>query len=132
MPDGLVRGRFYSQHARNAAARTWSCFHRAGRWHIPLRTHGSLSRLPVCGALHASILDVCHPGRLPGEPHTGTMALDLFLNPMAGMIEGFRSALLGRPFDIPALALALAVAAALFAGGVAYFEKVERRFADII
>lgn len=55
-----------------------------------------------------------------------------FLNPMAGMIEGFRSALLGRLFDLPALALALAVAAALFAGGVAYFEKVERRFADII
>jgi lipopolysaccharide transport system permease protein len=55
-----------------------------------------------------------------------------FLNPMAGMIEGFRSALLGRPFDLPALGLALAVSAALFAGGVAYFEKVERRFADII
>ena len=56
----------------------------------------------------------------------------LYLNPMAGLIEGFRSAFLGRPFDIPALAISLGVALVLFLVGVAYFEKVERRFADII
>jgi homopolymeric O-antigen transport system permease protein len=56
----------------------------------------------------------------------------LFLNPMAGLIEGFRSAFLGRPFDWPAIAISLAVAVAIFVVGVAYFEKVERRFADII
>jgi lipopolysaccharide transport system permease protein len=56
----------------------------------------------------------------------------LFLNPMAGFIEGFRSAFLGRPFDWLAIALSLAVAAVIFVIGVAYFEKVERRFADII
>lgn len=56
----------------------------------------------------------------------------LYLNPMAGLIEGFRSAFLARPFDVPALAISLGVALVLFLGGVAYFEKVERRFADII
>jgi lipopolysaccharide transport system permease protein len=56
----------------------------------------------------------------------------LFLNPMAGFIEGFRSAFLGLPFDWMAIAISLAVAAAVFAAGVAYFEKVERSFADII
>jgi lipopolysaccharide transport system permease protein len=56
----------------------------------------------------------------------------LFLNPMAGMIEGFRSAFLGRPFNFVALAISLGVAFVLFLAGVAYFEKVERRFADII
>jgi homopolymeric O-antigen transport system permease protein len=56
----------------------------------------------------------------------------LYLNPMAGLIEGFRSAFLGRPFDIPALALSLSGALVLFLVGIAYFEKVERRFADII
>jgi lipopolysaccharide transport system permease protein len=56
----------------------------------------------------------------------------LYLNPMAGLIEGFRSAFLDRPFDWPALAVSFAVALALFLIGVAYFEKVERRFADII
>jgi lipopolysaccharide transport system permease protein len=56
----------------------------------------------------------------------------LYLNPVAGLIEGFRSAFLASPFDIPALALSLGVALVLFLVGVAYFEKVERRFADII
>jgi lipopolysaccharide transport system permease protein len=55
-----------------------------------------------------------------------------YLNPMAGLIEGFRSAFLARPFDFGALALSFVVAVALFVAGVAYFEKVERRFADII
>jgi lipopolysaccharide transport system permease protein len=56
----------------------------------------------------------------------------LYLNPMAGVIEGFRSAFLGRPFDVPGILLSLAIAGMLFAAGTAYFGKVERRFADII
>jgi len=56
----------------------------------------------------------------------------LYLNPMTGVIEGFRSAFLGKPFDLRGLGVSLAVAVVIFAIGVAYFEKVERRFADII
>jgi len=56
----------------------------------------------------------------------------MFLNPMAGVIEAFRSAFLGRPFDLAAIGISLAIAVAIFIWGVAYFEKVERRFADII
>ena len=56
----------------------------------------------------------------------------LYLNPMTGLIEGFRSAFLGKPFDLGGLGISLAIGVALFALGVAYFEKVERRFADII
>jgi len=56
----------------------------------------------------------------------------LYLNPMAGLIEGFRSVFLGKAFDLPALAISMAVAVAVFLAGVLYFEKVERRFADII
>jgi lipopolysaccharide transport system permease protein len=56
----------------------------------------------------------------------------LYFNPMAGLIDGFRSVFLGRPFDIVALALSLGVALALFLVGIAYFEKAERRFADVI
>jgi len=56
----------------------------------------------------------------------------LYLNPMAGLIEGFRSAFLNQPFDPLGLSLSLGVAAAAFVGGVRYFKKVERRFADII
>ena len=56
----------------------------------------------------------------------------LYLNPMAGVIEGFRSAILGSPFDIPGMLVSFAIAATLFAAGISYFGKVERRFADII
>ena len=56
----------------------------------------------------------------------------LYLNPMTGLIEGFRSAFLGKPFDLPGLGLSSLLALAIFIAGVAYFEKVERRFADII
>lgn len=56
----------------------------------------------------------------------------LYINPMTGLVEGFRSAFLGKPFDLQGLAISFAIAIAVFAVGVAYFEKVERRFADII
>ncbi|MBI1284715.1 MAG: ABC transporter permease [Thiobacillus sp.] len=56
----------------------------------------------------------------------------LYLNPMTGLVEGFRSAFLDRPFDLTGLGISFAIAILLFLLGVAYFEKVERRFADII
>ncbi len=54
------------------------------------------------------------------------------LNPMVGLIEGFRSAFLGKPLDAGGLLISCLVALAMFIAGVLYFEKVERRFADII
>ena len=56
----------------------------------------------------------------------------MYLNPMTGLVEGFRSAFLGKPFDLTGLGISFAIALTLFAIGVAYFEKVERSFADII
>ncbi len=56
----------------------------------------------------------------------------MFLNPMTGLVEAFRAAFLGKAFDVGGIALSFAVAVTIFAIGVAYFERVERRFADII
>jgi lipopolysaccharide transport system permease protein len=56
----------------------------------------------------------------------------LYLNPMTGLVEGFRSSFLGKPFDLIGLGVSFAIAVVVFVIGVAYFEKVERRFADII
>ena len=63
---------------------------------------------------------------------TATQAFLLYLNPMTGLVEGFRAAFLGKPFDLLGLSISVAIAIVVFAIGVAYFEKVERRFADII
>ena len=55
------------------------------------------------------------------------------LNPMVGVIEGFRWALLGkeRP-DFSVIAVGLVVVVALLFGGLIYFKRTERYFADII
>jgi lipopolysaccharide transport system permease protein len=55
------------------------------------------------------------------------------LNPMTGVIEGFRSALLGTiPFPTGMVLLSLVVSLALFLTGLVYFKQVERHFADVI
>jgi lipopolysaccharide transport system permease protein len=56
----------------------------------------------------------------------------LFLNPAAGLIEGFRGALLGRPLDPGLTALSLAISVLLVLAGTAYFRRAERQFADVI
>lgn len=55
------------------------------------------------------------------------------LNPMAGVVEGFRWALLGKA-QSPGLLLAVSVAAVviLLAGGLFYFRRTESTFADIV
>ncbi len=54
------------------------------------------------------------------------------LNPMVGMIAGFRHALLGDPFPWVCFAVSAAVSLVMLVVGVLYFRRVERRFADII
>lgn len=58
----------------------------------------------------------------------------LALNPLTGVVEGFRWCLLGAEQSIywPGFALSLAVAAFLVLSGLWYFRKTERQFADVI
>lgn len=56
------------------------------------------------------------------------------LNPMVGVIDGFRWALLGGKFDLdPAsFALSLVIVVVLLVSGIWFFRKIERTFADLI
>lgn len=55
------------------------------------------------------------------------------LNPMVGVIEGFRWSILGMaPPDWTMIAVSFAVVAAIFVGGLYYFRTVEATFADVI
>jgi lipopolysaccharide transport system permease protein len=54
------------------------------------------------------------------------------LNPMAGMIAGFRASILGGPFPARVILVSAVSALLLFGAGVCYFLQVERRFADVI
>lgn len=56
------------------------------------------------------------------------------LNPMVGVIDGFRWAILGDEFAIylPGFFLSVGLVFLVFITGIWYFRKVERRFADVI
>jgi lipopolysaccharide transport system permease protein len=57
-----------------------------------------------------------------------------FLNPMVGVIDGFRWAILGDAFPVywPRLVLSSSLTLLIFIGGLFYFRKMERSFADVI
>jgi lipopolysaccharide transport system permease protein len=55
-----------------------------------------------------------------------------FVNPMAGVVEGFRWALVGTPWPGNEVFISLTISIVMLVGGVVYFEHAERRFADVI
>jgi lipopolysaccharide transport system permease protein len=56
------------------------------------------------------------------------------LNPMVGVIDGFRWAILGTSYDIyvPGFILSLTLVLFFLVTGIWYFRKMERTFADVI
>ncbi|MCP6759833.1 MAG: ABC transporter permease [Fischerella sp. CENA71] len=56
------------------------------------------------------------------------------LNPMVGVIDGFRWAILGGESQVyvPGFALSLVIVFLLLGSGIWYFRKMERTFADVI
>ncbi|NLG48562.1 MAG: ABC transporter permease [Chloroflexi bacterium] len=69
-------------------------------------------------------------GLIPGEYH-----FLLSLNPMTGVVEGFRWALLGSastPLSMPLLAVSVVIALAVLVSGAYFFRSTERSFADIV
>lgn len=56
----------------------------------------------------------------------------LSLNPMTGIIEGYRSSLFGRPFNWSALAISTGITLILLVYSSYSFRRMEKSFADII
>jgi len=54
------------------------------------------------------------------------------VNPMVGVIDGFRWAILGQPLHIQSFVLSVGVSIGLAILGLWYFRKTERTFADVI
>jgi len=72
---------------------------------------------------------IAYPSSLLSEPWRTIYGL----NPMAGVIEGFRWALLGSRISVgPLLAVSSVAAFLIMIGGAFYFRKMERTFADIV
>ena len=55
------------------------------------------------------------------------------LNPMAGVIEGFRWALLGKPSpEVGVMIVSTAVVCFVFVSGLIFFKNMEPTFADVV
>ena len=71
---------------------------------------------------------IAYPSSLLSEPWRTLYGL----NPMAGVVEGFRWALLGSHPPGPMLALSALVAVLLLVSGAYYFRRMEKTFADVV
>lgn len=72
---------------------------------------------------------IAYPSSLLKEPWRTIYGL----NPMAGVVEGFRWALLGSKITVgPLLVVSALMAVLILAGGAFYFRRMEKTFADIV
>jgi lipopolysaccharide transport system permease protein len=62
----------------------------------------------------------------------GNWGLLLAINPLVGLLEGFRWSLVGAPLPGPEALVSLASGIVVVASGVVYFGRAQRRFADLI
>ncbi len=85
--------------------------------------------VPFAIQLWLFITPIVYPSSSVAEPWRTLSAL----NPMVGVVEGFRWATLGTgnaPWDL--IGISAAAAVVLFLAGLAYFDRVERAFADYV
>jgi lipopolysaccharide transport system permease protein len=75
------------------------------------------------------VTPVIYPSRFAENPILQSL---LQLNPMAGTIEAARAAVLGTPIDYVGWLISVEVAAVTLIIGLTYFNRVERRFADVV
>ena len=72
---------------------------------------------------------IAYPSSLLGEPWRTLYGI----NPMVGVVEGFRWALLGtKTAPGPIIIVSLLVAAGLLLSGAFYFRRMEKTFADVV
>lgn len=85
--------------------------------------------IPFLTQLWLFATPVAYPSSLLPEPWRTLYGL----NPMAGVVEGFRWALLGQANSPgPLLAVSVMVVLTLLVGGLWYFNKMEQTFADVV
>jgi lipopolysaccharide transport system permease protein len=88
--------------------------------------------LPFLSQLWLYATPIVYPSSLLHEPWKTLYGI----NPMAGVVEGFRWALLGNrttaPAPGPMLLVSAAAAVAVLIGGAFYFRRMEKTFADTV
>ena len=84
--------------------------------------------LPFAIQLLMFVTPIIYPVSIVPERFRWTLKL----NPLTGIIEGYRASFFGRPFDWDALAISAAVTFTLLFYAAYKFKRVERTFADVV
>ena len=84
--------------------------------------------LPFLLRLMFFLTPVIYPVTIVSEAYRWLLAL----NPVGGTIAALRSAMLGTPIDTTGWLISTLVGAAALIAGLLYFQRAERRFADIV
>lgn len=95
------------------------------RYIVPFIVQFGLYASPVA----FSSLDIYGSDRIPEM-----LKFVYALNPMVGVIDGFRWCLLGgaSAIHLPGFLLSIGISVLVLVGGIAYFRRTERGFADVI
>lgn len=75
---------------------------------------------------------IASPIFYPANLLTEKWRLIFALNPLTGILDGFRSALFGSPFDWPLIGVSVLSLGVLTVMSLLVFKKIEDKFADII
>lgn len=95
---------------------------------INVRFRDITNMLPFLIQLGMFLTPVIYPGTIV----SGRLKWLFDLNPMVGIVSGFRNAVLGAPLDSRALLVACLVSAVFLGAGLAAFQRMERTFADAV
>lgn len=87
--------------------------------------------LPVVIQLWMFASPILYPARLVRDAWPRAYRL-YELNPIVGVVEGFRSALFARAFDWPGLGRTTVIALLILTASAYFFRRVEKGFADVI
>lgn len=89
--------------------------------------------LPVLIQFWMFVSPVVYPSSLIYSSSVSPVWKQLYmLNPLVGIIEGFRSVTFGRPVDLSALAFSAAVTLVVLLCAAATFRGMEKSFADVV
>ncbi|MFY0628620.1 MAG: ABC transporter permease [Reichenbachiella sp.] len=78
------------------------------------------------------VTPIAYPAELLVKRVPEWISLVYFLNPVAGIVEGFRFCILGTPFTNWYSLISFGVMTLLFISGLFYFKKTEKVMADIV
>ena len=75
----------------------------------------------------------CSPVIYPASMATGNYKWIIFLNPMSGVIKGYRACIMGhQPIDWSLLGLSATIILLILISGLFYFRRMEKVFADVV